>query len=208
MRCWKRLGLEVAVTWWCLAVLTWLPTSLWAQGSGNTVEISALQLTRGAAGVLLSASVHFELPSVVEDALLKGIPMVFVAEAEISRTRWYWADKRVASSARHMRLSFSTLTRRWRLSISTAPNANAGLVGSLNQNFDTLSDAIAAIQRLSRWKIADDADIDPDARHSLSFAFRLDVTQLPRLFQIGALGQTDWLLSARISQPLLFEAEK
>ena len=34
-----------------------------------------------------------EIPSAVEDALLKGIPMVFLAEADILRERWYWYDK-------------------------------------------------------------------------------------------------------------------
>ena len=44
--------------------------------------------------------VRFELPAVVEDALLKGIALFFVVEADIYRDRWYWTDPRVASAAR------------------------------------------------------------------------------------------------------------
>jgi hypothetical protein len=35
----------------------------------------------------------FDLPPAVDDALQKGIPMFFVAEATLLRDRWYWYDK-------------------------------------------------------------------------------------------------------------------
>jgi Holliday junction resolvase-like predicted endonuclease len=76
---------------------------------------------------------------------------------------------------------------------------------SLNQNFDTLADALAALQRQSRWKIADAAEIDLDQKHLIEFKFRLDVAQLPRPLQIGTLGQSDWSISASINRPLVLE---
>lgn len=130
----------------------------------------------------------------VEDALLKGVPMVFVAEARLLRGRWYWTDRVVAQVERHMRLAFQPLTRKWRLSTASEPFGSAGTGGSFGQSFDTLGEALATIQRLSRWKLADLSDIDPDARHTLEFRFRLDLSQLPRPFQIGAVGQTDWTI--------------
>jgi len=78
-----------------------------------TTEIVQLRLERAdEGGVLLSANVKFELPPVIDDALDKGIPMFFVAEATLLRDRWYWYDKQVTSVARHMRLSYQPLTRR------------------------------------------------------------------------------------------------
>ncbi|RYY77488.1 MAG: DUF4390 domain-containing protein, partial [Comamonadaceae bacterium] len=73
-----------------------------AQTPPPAAEITQLRVERTEDGVLLSASVKFELPPVIDDALAKGIPMFFVAEAVVFRDRWYWYDKQVTVSARHM----------------------------------------------------------------------------------------------------------
>jgi hypothetical protein len=169
-------------------------------------EISQLRAERGDEGVLLSANIKFDLPGVIDDALAKGIPMFFVAEAVLFRDRWYWYDKQMAAAERHMRLSYQPLTRRWRLVVSPTPIGNSGL--ALGQTFDTREEALAAVQRISHWKIADAADIDRDERYNVDFRFRLDVSQLPRPFQIGALGQADWNISVMRNQRVIVEAAR
>ena len=169
----------------------------------HLAEVTQLKAERTDEGVLLSAAVRFELPQVVDDALAKGIPMYFLAEAAIYRDRWYWYDKRVAFATRHMRLSFQPLTRRWRLQVSSAPIGNSGLV--LGQMFDTRDEALAAVQRISGWHIAEAAAVDPESTHTVDFRFRLDVSQLPRPFQIGAVGQADWIILAVRNQRLLLD---
>lgn len=177
-----------------------------ARADVGPAEVTSLHVERADEGLLLSAAVHFELPSVVEDALAKGIPMFFVAEATIYRERWYWTDKRVANQTRHLRLSFQPLTRRWRLQISSSPIGYSGAV--LGQSFDSREEALAAVQRISRWRIADGPEVDPDAPHTLEFRFKLDVSQLPRPFQIGAVGQSDWNISVQRRQRLVTEAPR
>ena len=76
---------------------------------------------------------------------------------------------------------------------------------ALTQNFDALADALAAVQRISRWKIADASELDLNQRHLLQFRFRLDVTQLPRPLQIGTLGDTDWDLAVSVTRPFQLE---
>lgn len=171
-------------------------------------EITQLQVERTEEGVYLNAAVKFDLSPTVEDALQKGIPMYFVAEAELYRDRWYWYDRKVIGVSRHMRLAFQPLTRRWRLNVSPTPITNAGLGVTLNQTFDELSDAMAAIQRISRWKIAEASEMDPDARHNIDFRFRLDTSQLPRPLQIGVVGQAEWSISVGKNQRLIWEAVK
>lgn len=171
-----------------------------AQGAG--VEMQQMRLERSDDGVFLSGQVKFELPAIVEDALRKGIPMFFVAEAEILRSRWYWSDDSVASSARHTRLAYQPLTRRWRLNTSPSPIGSSGLGVTLNQTFDELPEALAAIQRISRWKIADASAVATDGRYRMEFQFRLDTSQLPRPFQIGVAGRADWSLAGTYRMPL------
>lgn len=171
----------------------------------QAAEVTQLRMERSDESVYLSATVRFELPMVVEDALLKGIPMFFVAEADIYRDRWYWYDKRITTATRTMRLAYQPLTRRWRLNILPGAISVTGLRASLSQNYDTLSEAMAAIQRISRWRIADAAEIDAASRHNVEFRFRLDLSQLPRPFQIGVAGQRDWTIAVEDSRQLVPE---
>jgi Domain of unknown function (DUF4390) len=166
-------------------------------GAAAVTEITQLRAERADDGIYLSAVVRFEVPPAVEEALLKGIAVFFVVEADIYRNRWYWTDTRVASAARTLRLAYQPLTRRWRVNIvSGLITSSSGLRATLSQNYESLPDALSAIQRLSRWKIAEASDVQPDAEHTLNLSFRLDLSQLPRPFQIGVAGQRDWTISA------------
>ena len=173
----------------------------WAVGA----EIVQLRTEIVEDSIVLTAQMRFELPPVVQETLLKGIPMFFVLEADIYRERWYWTDVRVASSARTIRLAYQPLTLRWRINIASGLSISnsVGLRATLNQNFDTLAEALAGLQRVSRWRIADAADIEGEASgYRLDYRFRLDLTQLPRPFQIGVAGQREWVIDAQQREPL------
>jgi hypothetical protein len=202
--CLKNARLDLIGLLAC-ACLTWGGA---AQAEAPTTDISLLQLERAGDALLLTATVGFELPRAIEDALLKGVAMIFVAEAEVFRERWYWTNKKVVSAERHMRLAYQPLTRRWRLNVSSGRITNAGLGVALNQNFETLPAALAAVQRLARWKIADISEIDLERHHLVEFRFYLDVSQLPRPLQIGSLGQTEWDISVATTRPLILESVK
>ena len=76
---------------------------------------------------------------------------------------------------------------------------------SLPQYFDNLNDALASIKRINRWRIADQTEIDPSTAHTLVFKFKLDLSELPRPFQIGLIGNNDWFIET--SKSLRFVAE-
>ncbi len=203
----KSTALDTAVRR-CSAFLVCVLLLFFGQFS-RAAELTQFSVERADDGVYLSAIVRFDLPSVVEDALLKGIPMFFVAEADIYLNRWYWADKRVASATRTIRLAYQPLTRRWRVNIvSGLINNSAGLRATLNQNYDTLPEAMSAVQRLSRWRIADSTELEVDVAHKLEFSFKLDLSQLPRPFQIGVAGQKDWTISVQQNERLLLGAAR
>ncbi|WP_370869364.1 DUF4390 domain-containing protein [Variovorax ginsengisoli] len=175
-----------------------------AQAHGATV--TQMRLEQADDGVYLSAAVDFELPQLVEDVLDKGIAIYFVAEAELYRERWYWTDRKLAQAARHMRLAYQPLTRRWRLNVAPVPiTGNTGFGVSLNQNFDSLGEALDAVKRIGRLRLGDVAEIGDDASHGVVFRFRLDTSQLPRPFQIGVVGQADWDIAVERSARLPVE---
>lgn len=191
--------------WIVGVVMLFFAGSAYAQ---TVADVTQFRVDRVDEEILVSAQLQFELPVAVEDALLKGIPMVFVAEADVLRERWYWYDKKVISAQRQMRLAYQPLTRKWRLNINAGLGAVVPMGLALNQSLDTLAQALSVIKRVSRWKIAESGDLDLTAKHKLEFRFRLDLTQLPRPFQIGALGQSEWDISALASVPLSFEVAK
>lgn len=182
----------------------WLGLGLQAQAAGPA-DITEMRLERADEGLLLSAGLQFDLPPLAEDALQKGIPLYFITEAEVLRDRWYWYDQQVATAVRYLRVSFQPLTRRWRLTVSSTPFEGSGLGVVLGQNFDHLADVLAAMQRIVRWKIAASEAIDPQARYNVQLRFRLDLSQLPRPLQIGAMGRSGWNLSLARNQRLAVE---
>lgn len=184
---------------WLACLLALALLLAWCAGAARAAELTALRTERGEDGIYLSANVRFDMPNAIEEALLKGIALIFVVEAEIYRERWYWTDKRVASASRSLRLAYQPLTRRWRLS----QGGEAGGPGrvALAQSYDSLPEALAAIERISQWKIAEPGDVDGSS-HVLQFRFRLDLGALPRPFQIGMAGQREWQISLERSQRL------
>lgn len=175
----------------CCWALWWAPgAAVFAQQDAG--EAQGLRIERAEDGLYLGASFDFTLPDLAEDALHKGIPMFFVMEAQVRRDRWYWSDRVVAEATRYLRLSYQPLTRRWRLAQSAAPFAATGLGVSLDQSFDDLPEVLAALERIARWKIAEEGVIDEGQSYLVNFQFRLDMSQLPRPLQIGAVGGSSW----------------
>ena len=205
MHCWKKTLLKRLLCW--LGVLVWLLAVPRAMAQ-NATEINPLRAERLASEVLVSATVSFDLPSVVEDALLKGVPMFFLLEAEVLQERWYWSDKKIAGAQRQLRLAYQPLTRRWRVNGTAGAGGDSPQGQALSQSFETLAQAMAAVRQISQWKIGDLADSEPLAKLKVEFRFRLDLGQLPRPFQIGAIGQSEWDIQAVGRVPLRGEGAK
>ena len=171
----------------------------------SQVEVSELRLERSEGALLLQSTLRLDLSHAVEEALQKGMPLYFVTEAELVRDRWYWYDKKINTIARHYRLAYQPLTRMWRLNVSREPIGAVGLASSLSQTFETLPEALAAIRRTVNWKLTDVSELGSDNKYTLIFKFRLDVSQLPRPFQMMAGSQSEWNLSTQ--KTLRFSSE-
>eukprot|EP01036_Dinobryon_divergens_P050699 gene50699-67871_t len=116
--------------WWgvvlvLLAVMGATAPPVQAQG----VELTSMELKRQDGGLTLDFTARPALSKAVEEALQRGVPVYFVAQASVQRPRWYWRDERVARATRTWRLSYQPLTSSWRVS-----------VGALSQSFPSLAD--------------------------------------------------------------------
>lgn len=139
-------------------------------------------------GVALYARFDFEMPQALEDAVNRGIALYFVVDFEMFRNRWYWFDKKVVNRVLTYRLTYSPLTRQYRVAR-----------GTLAQPFDTLTEALATIKGVHGWKVIDQGVIgaDDDIKDLRAhLRLRLDVSQLPKPFQVNALTDGDWTLTS------------
>ncbi len=189
-------GLFAACTLWLIAG--------WQAASAQAVAPDTVQLSvqRSDEALYLTARLELAPEAPVESALFKAVPLYFVWQVDVYRQRWYWADKRVASANRTLRLAYQPLTRRWRMSLSSEAGGNstgAGLQYTLHQNFESLTDALAGVGRVSRWKVADAARLEEGGSHRIEVRFRLDLSLLPRPFQIGMANQPEWTIDVERS---------
>ena len=170
---------------WLIVVLAFLPVLVLAA----EIEIANPQIAASEDGFVVTADFGFELNERLEEAVTRGVVLYFVTEFEMTRPRWYWLDEKVVSRSQTQRLSYHALTRQYRLSR-----------GGLHQSFDTLSEALRVLSRLRNWLVIDGrgekAGVQAGDTYMAALRMRLDINQLPRPFQISALGNRDWSLAS------------
>ena len=137
------------------------------------------------AGLYLNAQFTFEPSPAIEDAVRRGIPVYFAIDFELVRSRWYWFDKKLASATLSYRLTYSPLTRQFRLSR-----------GALAQPFDTLDEALATVRNVRGWKVAGPGTAASREHLLAHVRLRLDTTMLPKPFQVDSLTNRDWALAS------------
>lgn len=178
LRGWVTLRWLRSPRW--LLWLLWLACAGAVQAQG--VELASLQVQKAEGALAIDFNVRVSLPRAVEEAVQRGVPIYFVAQAQLLRDRWYWRNERVARVSRSWRLAYQPLTNSWRVGL-----------GGLYQTVPTLAEALAIASRSAGWKLADLSQLDAsDKGYYLQFSYRLDTTQLPGPMQFGLTGQGDW----------------
>lgn len=186
---WVRLFvgvLLVCVGWGTVWRLAWADTT-----EETAIPNHQVALERTTDALYLSARLQVAPGPALEEALNKGIPIHFVWQAEVFQPRWYWTNKVLAQVTRTVRVAYQPLTGRWRVSTAVGLPSGPGLQFALHQNHATLQDALASAVRVSRWKLADTAQLDGSG-WQVAFRFALDLSLLPRPFQIGMAKQSEW----------------
>lgn len=182
---WKRP--DAILRRWLALLL--LPLLLAAAG-GVSAQGHGIEVRRAAVSVaddhyVLEADFDVTLSAPLEEALNKGIPLYFVLEFEMVRPRWYWFNDRAVSTQQGYRLSYSALTRQYRIG-----------VGAFYQNFPTLSEALQVMSRLRRRYDLEAGAISRGTAYIAALRLRLDISQLPRPFNLNALGSREWSLGS------------
>jgi hypothetical protein len=153
-----------------------------AKAEGISVHKAEMRLNED--GYQLSASYEINLTSAAQQALAHGVPLYFVGEFRLTRSRWYWLDEKIFIGEQTVKLSYNVLTRQYRLSR-----------GTLFQNFASYDDAINILARQSSATILAKL-VKEDSNYIVAARLRIDVAQLPLPLQVNALTGKDWALDS------------
>lgn len=160
-----------------LMMLSLFSASAIAEG----IKLKSADLERVDSDWLLNATFQIELTPGLEDAVQKGVVLYFQTEFDLTRSRWYWFDEKPVFTQRLTRLSYQPMTQQYRI-------ASEGFTFSAK----TMFEALQAVGSIGGWKVIDSNQIDPSKSYTAALRMMLDLSKLPKPFQVNALNNRDW----------------
>jgi len=151
----------------------------------DTIAVKSADIHADEDAYVLNAEFDFALNPTLEEALQKGVPLYFALDFDLVRPRKYWFDEKVMSFSTQYRVSYNALTRQYRVA--------SGLLG---QTFDGLDEVERFLSRVTSRQIARADELSKGMRYEAAIRLRLDVNQLPKPFQLSALGSREWSLQS------------
>ncbi len=173
MRCCEKLFRSIVIGW-CLLLAT-------STAQAADISVRGPQLVSKEDGYSLAADFNINFNSRLEEAVNKGVVLYFAVDFELTRSRWYWFDEQIIRRTRTFKFSYHALTRQYRLS-----------TGALHQSYDSLDEALRVVSRLRNWQVLEKGEVRSDQTYLASLRMRLDLTQMPKTFQVNALSNKDW----------------
>ena len=149
--------------------------------SAEGIKLKSAELERLDNDWLLNATFQIELTPGLEDAVKKGVVLYFQTEFDLTRSRWYWFDEKPALAQRQTRLSYQPITQQYRI-------ASEGFTFAATSMFE----ALQAVGSIGGWRVIDNGQIDPGKSYNAALRMTLDLSKLPKPFQVNALNNRDW----------------
>ncbi|MFT3848599.1 MAG: DUF4390 domain-containing protein [Propionivibrio sp.] len=166
-----------------LCGLLWLLAGQAALAAGISLRNPQLVIDDG--NYVASADFNINFNGRLEEAVNKGVVLYFSAEFELTRSRWYWFDEQILRRSKTFQLYYHALTRQYRV-----------LTGGLHQSFPTLEEALRVMSRLRNWVVIEKGELRVGQTGMAGLRLRLDLTQMPKTFQVSALSNKDWNLES------------
>ena len=164
----------LAAAWPCAAV-----------AADNYVSLMHAAVMRRNDGCYVDAQWEFDLANTLIESLQRGIALYFVCQFRLQKKRWYWFDKDVDAIELVQRLSFSPLSRNYRLSC-----------GGLSQTFETLEQALPVVKNVREWRVCDPISLKNIDDYEAEVRLRLDSSRLPKPLKVTIGGNSDWDLDS------------
>jgi hypothetical protein len=185
-RCWRRRARRHSALLFAAFAALWFAFALpFSSASAQGIEVKRATVTFMDDAFVLDADFEIALTPTLDEVLGKGVPLYFRLDFELIRPRWYWFNERVLHLQQEYRLSFNALTRQYRLG-----------AGNLHQNFSSLAEALEVMSRVRRRQEIEPGMFRRGEPYSAGLRMRLDTSQLPKPFQLNALGAREWYIGS------------
>jgi hypothetical protein len=154
--------------------------------AADGIDITRASIESTDNGYRLSANYAFDLNHGLADAIEHGVELYFTTEIELTRPRWWWRDEKAVSSRQTVRIWYNVLLRQY----------NVSVMGSMQQSFATLEEAMFLIRRPSRWVIAPRGALKPGETYQVNLRMFMDREYLNKPLQVNAFNNSDWRLAS------------
>lgn len=176
----RRPLLHVNLIFLSLMLLLLITT---AQAEG--IRIKSVDLAAVEQGYEINVDSEIILNATLEQALEKGIVLYFVTKFSLVDSRWYWLNDEIARGKLRIGLRYYALTRQYYLNYP-----------AFSQSFNTLEEALQALGQLHNYSLIVKSELKQDVDYIASLRIWLDLTRMPKPFQVEALGSSRWNLSS------------
>ena len=182
MRCLQTLSCRIL-----MSGLLWLTAlALPAAAIAEVIAVKSAVVRAQDDAYVVDAEFDFSLTAPLEEALLRGTPLYFVLETDITRNRSYWFDEHVNSPQSVRRLVYNALTTSYRV--------DAGRAVGTPASYPTLDEALRQIRLVRGRSLIEKRELKSGERYEFSLRLRLDTTQLPKPLQVNTLVSREWSL--------------
>lgn len=151
----------------------------------DEIKFQKISLVHAETSWNLNAEIKFELSPALDKLVQKGVPLQFITEFQLSKSRWYWFDEKLIEVQRVSKISYQALTDKYRVTI-----------GSFSFSAGNLSQAIAAIGTIDSWPVIESNLVNANQTYQASVRMRLDTSYLAKPFQVNAINSKDWNLQS------------
>lgn len=156
-----------------------------AARADNAIQVKSAELVLVDDTYQLRADFEASFGATIEDALNKGVPLVFNVEFELERPRWYWLDETIVSIKSQIKLSYHALTKQYHLQS-----------GDQQKAFSSLAELKTEFERIEAWPVLDQKSLKKRNSYEARLRMKLDLSQLPKPLQVSALTSKEWSMES------------
>ncbi len=171
------------------ALIVWMTVLIFSvQVAAETIAVKSAVVRPQDDAYVVDAEFDFSLTSPLEEALVRGTPLYFVLETDVTRNRSFWFDEHINSPQSVRRLTFTALTNSYRV--------DSGRSMGTPTSYPTLDEALRQIRLVRGRTLLERRELKGGERYEVSLRLKLDTTQLPKPLQVNTLVSREWTLSS------------
>jgi Domain of unknown function (DUF4390) len=164
------------------ALLAALAATIWADVLDGELEVRSAFVNVDNGVFLLHARVQYPINPTIRDALRDGVTLTFDLDTRIERERHLWFDATIVDLTLRRELSYHAVTDRYLVRDTRSDS---------QESFATLEEAIATLERVERWPILVEPQLD-GGNYRVSVRAGVRRGNLPTSLRVLMFWTDDW----------------